>query len=68
MPLLSLTQKTKYNETIHIRNHRNICHGILRLAILEFLLTFFLMMVIIKVSKGSKDIGTMAGIAVAGVI
>ena len=68
MPMLSLTQKTNYNETIHIRNHRNICLGILRLAILEFLLTFFLMMVIIKVSKGSKDIGTMAGIAVAGVI
>ncbi|WP_242206146.1 MIP/aquaporin family protein [Aestuariivivens insulae] len=37
-------------------------------AILEFLLTFFLMIVIINVSTGSKEIGTMAGIAVGGVI
>ncbi|MCB0400433.1 MAG: MIP family channel protein [Winogradskyella sp.] len=35
---------------------------------LEFLLTFFLMMVIINVSTGSKEIGTMAAIAVGSVI
>ena len=66
MSLLSLTQKTNYNETIHIRNNRNIRHGILRLAILEFLLTFFLMMVIINVSTGSKEIDAMVGIAFGG--
>lgn len=37
-------------------------------AILEFLLTFFLMVVIINISTGSKEIGTMAAIAVGGVI
>ena len=37
-------------------------------AILEALLTFFLMVVILKVSSGSKEIGTMAAIAVGGVI
>ncbi len=37
-------------------------------AILEFLLTFFLMVTIINVSTGSKEIGTMAAIAVGGVI
>jgi aquaporin Z len=37
-------------------------------ALLEFLLTFFLMVVIINVSTGSKEIGTMAAIAVGGVI
>ena len=37
-------------------------------AILEFLLTFFLMVVVINVSTGSKEIGTMAAIAVGGVI
>ncbi len=37
-------------------------------AILEFLLTFFLMVVIINVSTGSKEIGVMAGIAIGGVI
>lgn len=37
-------------------------------AILEFLLTFLLMVVIINVSTGSKEIGTMAAIAVGGVI
>ena len=36
--------------------------------ILELLLTFFLMVVIINVSTGSKEIGTMAAIAVGGVI
>ncbi|WP_298556371.1 aquaporin [uncultured Algibacter sp.] len=37
-------------------------------AILEFLLTFFLMVVVINVSTGSKETGTMAGIAVGGII
>lgn len=37
-------------------------------AILEFLLTFFLMVVIVNVSTGSKEIGTMAAIAVGGII
>lgn len=36
--------------------------------IFELLLTFFLMLVIINVSTGSKEIGTMAAIAVGGVI
>ena len=36
--------------------------------ILELLLTFFLMVVIINVSTGSKEIGTMAAVAVGGVI
>lgn len=40
----------------------------IKTAILEFLLTFFLMVVIINVSTGSKEIGTMAAIAVGGVI
>lgn len=37
-------------------------------AILEFILTFFLMVVVINVSTGSKEIGTMAAIAVGAVI
>lgn len=37
-------------------------------ALLEFLLTFFLMVVIINVSTGSKEIGTMAAVAVGAVI
>ncbi len=37
-------------------------------AVLEFILTFFLMVVIINVSTGSKEIGTMAAIAIGGVI
>ncbi|MCC1484271.1 MIP/aquaporin family protein [Winogradskyella immobilis] len=36
--------------------------------ILELLLTFFLMLVIINVSTGSKEIGTMAAIAVGAII
>jgi aquaporin Z len=36
--------------------------------ILEVILTFLLMFVIIKVSTGSKEIGTMAGIAIGGVV
>ena len=40
----------------------------LRAFVLEILLTYFLMVVIINVSTGSKEIGTMAGIAIGGVI
>ncbi len=40
----------------------------LRAFIIEFLLTFFLMVVIINVSTGSKEIGIIAGIAVGGVV
>jgi aquaporin Z len=36
--------------------------------VLELILTFFLMVVIVNVSTGSKEIGTMAAIAVGGVI
>lgn len=36
--------------------------------IIEILLTYILMLVIINVSTGSKEIGTMAGIAIGGVI
>lgn len=36
--------------------------------VLELLLTFFLMVVIINVSTGSKEIGTMAAVAVGAVI
>ncbi|MFD1064353.1 MIP/aquaporin family protein [Winogradskyella litorisediminis] len=36
--------------------------------VLELILTFFLMIVIINVSSGSKEIGTMAAIAVGAVI
>lgn len=39
-----------------------------RAFVLELLLTFFLMVTIINVSTGSKEIGTMAAIAVGGVI
>jgi aquaporin Z len=39
-----------------------------RAFILEFLLTFFLMVVIINVSTGSKEIGVVAGIAIGGVV
>ncbi|WP_438423299.1 MIP/aquaporin family protein [Aquimarina macrocephali] len=40
----------------------------LRAFVLETLLTYFLMVVIINVSTGSKETGTMAGIAVGGVV
>lgn len=36
--------------------------------ILELILSFFLMVVIINVSTGSKEIGTMAAVAVGGII
>ncbi|WGK64636.1 MIP/aquaporin family protein [Croceiramulus getboli] len=39
-----------------------------RAFIIEFLLTFFLMVVIINVSTGAKEIGIVAGIAIGGVI
>ena len=44
------------------------CFAPYKAFILEFFLTFFLMMVIINVSTGSKEIGTMAAIAVGSVI
>lgn len=40
----------------------------LKAFIIEILLTYFLMVVIINVSSGSKETGTMAGIAVGGVV
>lgn len=40
----------------------------LKAFVLELLLTFFLMLVIINVSTGSKEIGTMAAIAVGAII
>ncbi len=39
-----------------------------RAFILELLLAYFLMVVIINVSTGSKETGTMAGIAIGGVV
>jgi len=36
--------------------------------VIEFLLTFFLMLVIINVSTGSKEVGIVAGIAIGGVV
>lgn len=36
--------------------------------VMEFFLTFFLMLVIINVSTGSKEIGVVAGIAIGGVV
>jgi len=41
---------------------------VLRVFVLEVILTFFLMLVIINVSTGSKEMGTMAGIAVGGIV
>ncbi len=40
----------------------------LKVFILEVLLTFLLMVVIINVSTGSKEIGTTAGIAIGGIV
>ncbi len=40
----------------------------LRAFIIEFLLTFFLMVTIINVSTGSKEVGVIAGIAIGGVV
>ena len=39
-----------------------------RAFVLELLLTFFLMVTIINVSTGSKEIGVIAGIAIGGVV
>ncbi|MEO9572054.1 MAG: MIP family channel protein [Polaribacter sp.] len=39
-----------------------------RAFVLEILLTFFLMLVIINVSTGSKEIGVVAGIAIGAVV
>lgn len=39
-----------------------------RAFVLELLLSFFLMLVIINVSTGSKEVGVMAGIAIGGVV
>jgi aquaporin Z len=39
-----------------------------RAFVLELLLTFFLMLVIINVSTGSKEIGVVAGIAIGSVV
>lgn len=39
-----------------------------RVFLFEVILTFFLMLVIINVSTGSKEIGIMAGIAIGGVV
>jgi aquaporin Z len=36
--------------------------------VLEFILTFFLMLVIINVAKGSKEQGMFAGLAIGGVV
>ena len=41
---------------------------VLRVFIMEVLLTFFLMLVIINVSTGSKEMGVLAGIAIGGII
>lgn len=41
---------------------------ILRVFLFEVILTFFLMLVIINVSTGSKETGIMAGIAIGGVV
>ncbi len=40
----------------------------MRAFVLEFLLTFFLMLVIINVSTGAKEIGVIAGIAIGSVV
>jgi len=40
----------------------------IRAFVLELLLTFFLMLVIINVSTGAKEIGIIAGIAIGGVV
>ena len=41
---------------------------VIKVFIFEILLTFFLMVVIINVSTGSKEIGVIAGIAIGGVV
>lgn len=41
---------------------------VLQAVIVEFFLTYFLMLVIINVSTGSKEVGTMAAIAIGGIV
>jgi len=41
---------------------------VVKVFVLEIILTFFLMLVIINVSTGSKEIGVLAGIAIGGVV
>ena len=41
---------------------------VLKVFVLELILTFFLMLVIINVSTGSKEIGVVAGIAIGGIV
>lgn len=42
--------------------------SVLKVFIFEVILTFFLMLVIINVSTGAKEIGIIAGIAIGGVV
>ncbi|MGB4773786.1 MAG: aquaporin [Daejeonella sp.] len=42
--------------------------GQMQSAVLEFVLTFILMLVILFTSQGSKEVGTMAGLAIGGTI
>ncbi|MAZ72593.1 MAG: aquaporin [Flavobacteriaceae bacterium] len=42
--------------------------GVLQVFIFEIILSFFLMVVIINVSTGSKEIGVIAGIAIGGIV
>lgn len=42
--------------------------GVFKVFIFEILLSFFLMVVIINVSTGAKEIGVIAGIAIGGVV
>ena len=40
----------------------------LKVFVLEVILSFFLMIVIINVSKGSKEVGIISGIAIGGIV
>jgi len=42
--------------------------SVLKVFIFEIILSFFLMLVIINVSTGSKEIGVIAGIAIGGIV
>jgi aquaporin NIP len=42
--------------------------AVLKVFVMEVLLSFFLMVVIINVSTGSKEIGVIAGIAIGGIV
>ncbi|QIE60819.1 aquaporin [Rasiella rasia] len=42
--------------------------GVFKVFVFEILLSFFLMVVIINVSTGAKEIGVIAGIAIGGVV